>query len=231
MASDWSILLRPTPRKILGAMLGGASSLTELARATRMSKPALIPWLKALAALGVVRHERVPTPEGTEARYHLQDASLHVSVDSARGVVLSWASASAFEPDLPLLGQVPQPEVRAEVATFLRALGRGAPDVAADAAIVLFGSGARGDATWKSDIDLIVLTDAAGADVAVGKAAFETDLGSQHAIRPLVASPNEFAAARKRIFQEAAREGIIVWAPRGENAPWSRMDRYKRISL
>lgn len=229
--SDWSLLLRPTPRKVIEAMLAGASTLTEISTATRMSKPALVPHLKKLVALGALRSERVPVAGAVEARYHLNDFSLHLSLRGADKTAIAWATNAAWSPDAPLVAQVPQSVVREEVAGFLRTLNELGPEVAANCVVILFGSGARGEATWKSDVDLIVVTDVAGARKAIEIASAQASIGTQHAIVPTVSTSKDFVAKRKRIFEEAAREGMIVWAPRGDLAPWPKMDRYRTISI
>ena len=233
MADDWAILLKPSTRRILNAMLSGATSLTEIADATRMTKSALVPHLKALASLGVVRGERVGTPTGAVARYQLQDASLHISIDASRHAVISWAGRGAWPADVPLVSQIPQPDVREEVAIFLRAL-REAMGRASDAlVIVLYGSAARGEATWKSDIDLLILLDERdpGTEQSVHDAIFAAQMRSQHAFSPTFLDRAEWLVSKKRIVAEAREEGMVVWAPRGENAPWSTLTRYKAITL
>lgn len=233
MAKDWTSLLRPGPRRVLDAMLHGASTLTEIADATGLRKPSLHPHLKELAALGVVEQQRIATPTGWEVRYALRDASLHLSIHGAERVALSWGSIGPWEPDVALVAQVPQPDVRAELATFLRALRRAVGAPADDLAIVLFGSAARGDATWKSDIDLFILVDrpTPALDAAIELATFEAGTASQHAFQPVIMTRAEWSESRKRIAEDAREEGLLVWAPRRENAPWSTLKRYRSISL
>lgn len=229
--ADWSAVLRPTPRRILEAMLGGASSLTEIAGSTRMGKSALVPHLKDLVAIGVLRSERVPVAGAVEARYHLRDCSLHLSIHASDRVAISWAADADWSPDAPLLAQIPQGEVRQEVQAFLDALSRADAMITQSCVVILFGSGARGEATWKSDVDVLVLVDGSRAREVVDQAAAAASIGTQHAIVPTVCAPEDFAARRKRILSEARREGMIVWAPKGVSAPWREMERYKAISI
>lgn len=211
-------------------MLSGATTLTAIAEATGQSKPALVPQLKALAELGVVHGERVPTPTGSEAHYRLRDVSLHLSLDAARSVAVAWASPGRWEAETPLLAQVPQPEVRAEVRRLVLGL-RDAGQLQRDVVLILFGSSARGEATWKSDIDLLVLIDAREAprERAFEEAAFEAQIGMQHAFSPTFVTREEWTSNQKRLVQEARNEGIIIWG--GEQAPWSSMKRYGAIRL
>lgn len=230
---DWAILLRSPVRRVLDAMLAGSSTLSELSRETGASKSAILPHLKALAALGIVHHERVPTSTGSEARYRLRDASLHISFDAGGGRVIAWGTLGRWSTEFPLLGQIPQPEIREEIGLFLRALRDAAGASAAKLVVIAFGSASRGDATWKSEIDLFVLVERRSAALAkaVERATVEAAAASQHAFQPLVIGRDEWPVSKKRVVLEAYREGIVVWAPRGENAPWSTMSRYASISL
>lgn len=229
--AEWLDVLKPTPQRILSAMLGGARTLSEISAKTKLKKPALVPHLKDLVALGVLRHERVPTSTGTEARYEPNAFSLHLSLDPARGHALAWGAPGAWDPRFPLAAQVAQPDVRAQIVAFLAAL-RATP-IGDELVVILYGSGARGDATWKSDIDLIVLASPARprgeTQRAVETATFESSIGAQHAIRPSIETREDFELARKRVHVEAMAEGLVVWA--GGDAPWSKMERYRSISL
>lgn len=227
---DWSVMLRPAVRRILDAMLGGATTLTSLSQETGLSKSALVPHLKTLAALGVVQGERVPTSTGAEAHYRLRDVSLHLSIDPHRSAAISWASVGSWTPDAPLLGQVPQPEIRAELALLLQRL----PALARkDDVLILFGSAARGEATWKSDIDLLALRDAADprTEAALREAQYETEMETRHKFSIAFVTRDEWTAGRKRLVQEAREEGMVVWAARGENAPWATLKRYSAIRI
>jgi len=228
--ADWAVLLKPAVRRIIDAMLGGATTLTAIAEATGHSKPALVPQLKALAELGVVHGERIPTSTGSEAHYRLRDVSLHLSIDAARSAAVAWATPGRWDAELSLLAQVPQPEVREEVRRLLLAL-RDAGQLPRDAVLILFGSAARGEATWKSDIDILVLVEALDPrrERAFDEAAFEAQIGTQHAFSPTFVTRDEWTSNRKRIVQEARAEGIILWG--GEEAPWSSMKRYGAIRL
>lgn len=231
--ADWGLLFKPSVRRILDALLAGSSTLTELARETHLAKSTLLPHLKALAALGVIHGERVRTPTGSEARYRLRDVSLHISIDASRSAALTWATPGPWMSDLPLLAQVPQLEVRAEIARALHSLRNALGRESEDLVIVLFGSAARGEATWKSDIDLIILIEARDgpAERKIQDAIFNAQVGTQHAFSPSFIARAEWPESRKRIVAEAMQEGLVIWAPRGENAPWSTMKRCRAITL
>lgn len=230
--AEWALLLKPSVRRVLDAMLGGATTLTEIAAVTGLTKSALVPHLKAMGELGLVHGERVATPTGSEARYRLRDVSLHLSIDAARSTATSWATVGPWTPESPLTAQIPQPAVRSEVDRLLLEL-RKAGVLGRGETLVLLGSVARGEATWKSDIDVLVLRDTRDAawEDAYLRAQFEVEMGAQHRFSTTFITRDDWTAGRKRLVQEARDEGIVIWTTRGEEAPWSTMKRYAAIRI
>ena len=245
MADDWSIVFRPAPRRILTALLAGARSLTELSEETGLRKPSLQPHLKELTALGAIRRDTVATPLGREVRYHLCDVSIHLDLSARAGAAIGWATQGSVDWEFPLTGQVPQQKPREEVTLFLRRL---APRVSArlggelwhGAFVILYGSAARGEATWKSDLDLLVLlADPPREDIeaAIDEVVAEVQMVGPHALAVRLAEKAAFLRSQKQMDREIAAEGMVVWGPRpkeGEEvsqAVWARMKRYKGISI
>ncbi|MEA3200211.1 MAG: Bacterial regulatory protein arsR family [Thermoplasmata archaeon] len=241
MSGDWSIVLRPTSRRILGALLGGSRSLTDLAQTTGLSKPSLQPHLKELAALGVIERDARATQQGREVRYHLRNASLHLELDLVTSTAIGWATAGFVDWRFPLTGQIPQDDARDEVTLFLRHVGPRIPSALwNDSFVILYGSAARGEATWKSDLDLRMLfpkpvTSKVEQDIDDVVAWVQET--HPHALSVTFGTVQAFIGSRKTLDQEIAAEGMIVWGPRaleGEEvnrALWERMRRYKAISI
>ena len=100
--------------------------------------------------------------------------------------------------------------------------------------VVLFGSVALGEATWKSDIDvLFVLEDASFEE---GRAAILDELANiqddlTHPVRAHAASRGGFLDGGTRIARAAAEEGIVIHAPEKEVELWRPMKRHKNIAL
>lgn len=245
MAGDWSILFRPAPRRILDALLAGARSLTELSDETGLRKPSLQPHLKELAALGIIQRDSVATTMGREVRYRLRSASLHLDLGELPGVALGWATSGFVDWQFPLTGQVPQEKPREEVVRFLRLLGpvlsaRFEGEAWHRSFVLLYGSAARGEATWKSDLDLLVLLPDPpwnGLEAAVDDVVSTVQMAGPHALSVRLAEKTAFVRSKKAMDREIAEEGIVVWGPRpraGEEvsrAVWARMKRYKGISI
>lgn len=235
--SDAGTLLRPTSKRILETLLGGRRSLTELAEATGLRKQSLAPYLRALADLGFIEHEVHPTSTGREVHYRLLGSSLHLEFRPEAESVISWVSPGPVHHDFPLLSQIVDQRLRVEVLSTLAALkvpATHADDLWSEAFIILFGSVARGEATWKSDIDLLFVTrreEAPGLEDAVldGLAIVQEQL--EHPTRAHFSTRDDFLSGRTVIDREAAKDGMVLHDPWGEVELWKAMGRYKRISI
>jgi predicted nucleotidyltransferase len=231
--SDWAAVLKPAVRPLLERLLQGPASLSELSAASGISRQAAHEHMAGLVALGVASKEEVRTATGREVRYELRPASLHLELRPQAKAVIAWASAGHLDPAFPLTAQIPQEDLRNEVASALaliaRSYGAGFPDDVPF--VVLFGSVARGEATWKSDIDLMFVTSPAGNEERLRDAAAGAQEHTQHPIRVHVTAPEDLLAGRRLIEREALESGLIIHAKEETDPLWARMDRYKRISL
>lgn len=230
-------ILRPTSRRILEALIGGRRSLTELSAATGLKKQSLAPYLRALAELGFLEHVTTSTPTGREVHYELLAGSLHLEVRPEAEAFIAWRSVGAVHHDFPLLSQIRDPGVRTEVLSTLAGLRARLTSYEgfwSEAFIVLFGSVARDEATWKSDIDLLFVTrseERSRYEEAMldGLAVLQDQL--EHPTRAHFATREGFLRRPGVIEREAAREGMVLHDPWGESELWKAMGRYKRILL
>ena len=232
MDGDWGVLLRPSGQRILNALLPGPRSLTELAAALALTKPAVQRPLKELERLGVVQREYRPRQGTREVVYRAQGCSLRLDILPG-GLALAWGTAGAADLEFPLAGQVADPGHRADVLAVLRHVRRAAPDAWDELFIVLFGSVARGEATRKSDIDLMVVLPRKdrGLQDRLADAVAATQREAEHALQPFFTTRAAFLAAEKKMEVVAAREGMVVHGTTSGHALWSMMTRYRTISI
>lgn len=230
--ADWGILFRPSSKRILDLLLAGSQSLSDLARETQLSKPTLTPQLKALEELGVIAKSEDKTTEGREVRYTINPASVHLEFNPENGTAISWASQGRAAPDFPLTSQIVDKALRAEILLALRRVRAELSHVF----VILFGSVARGEATWKSDIDLLfVLPDDAANNsdrrerIKDILALVQEDVA--HAVRAHFATRSEFLSSRRAIESDAAEEGLVLHASDEESELWRRMTRHASISI
>lgn len=230
------LLIRPASKRILEALLAGRRSLTELSAATGVAKPSLLPTLRRLTEFGWIKREEVRAPTGREVYYSLQAGSLHLELRPETGVAIAWVGRGSVDDLFPLASQVSDPATRAEVLVALKLLRskmRGSFEIPAFS-IILFGSAARGQITWKSDIDFLFVMHRDGDpnalyDNIVNHVADLQEFVT-HPVRAHVVELDDFMQGKGTIAKEAANEGIVLFARR-ETPLWSKMGRYRAISI
>lgn len=232
----WEALLRPTGRRVVSILLAGPQTLTQLSEATRLSKPSLLAQLKKLEAIGILTKTVSKTAGGREARYELGEACLHIEVRPGAGVVLSWASAGPYDPEFPLAAQIRAPDARSEVLVVLRHLRRAVPRALPHITIILFGSVARGEATWKSDIDLLFVGDPAWLAAPANIGPIENALADvqetlTHPVRLHRASRDDVFEEVSPLMRSVREEGVIIHAPAKEVELWKAVKRYEDIRI
>ncbi|HEX2021704.1 MAG TPA: nucleotidyltransferase domain-containing protein [Candidatus Thermoplasmatota archaeon] len=102
--------------------------------------------------------------------------------------------------------------------------------------VIVFGSVARGEATWKSDVDLLVLL-ADGeerARLAVERALADPALPLRHGVSPIFAGVDEFLRARRALFDDVRESGVVVRGDVDQAGPdvmvWRSLRRYASTS-
>lgn len=234
-ADDRWLLLRPASIRTLQALIEGPKSLTELAAAMRLSKPTLLPILRRLTEADWIERTDLRGPTGREISYSLRAASLHLELRPTQRVAISWATAGGIDDRFPLAAQIADPSVREQVLTALRLLSRSMRKEFDKGlfAIILFGSAARGEMTWKSDIDLMFLFDHDDPGL-VAELVHDEIANIQefvtHPVRGHTMERSDFLAGEKTLAKEAAKDGLVLTA-RKEDPIWTRMARYRSISI
>lgn len=248
---DWASLLRPSARRILEALLDGPLTLTELAARCGVTKPSVSRPLRELESLGAIRRHELRDARGREVQYSLVGVSIHLEIHPEERYAISWASTGPNASGDLLLAQIRDPALRAELQTLLGAwrvqlAARTDPTDPTPSTIagpipwwerislVVYGSVARGEATWKSDIDVLVVgaTDVpASIRNVMLDAAADVETTTKHAVRVQFTTLALFLAADRVIDREAREEGVVVHAGGGEDRLWPAMTRYRRISI
>lgn len=232
---DWSLLLRPASTRLLSALLAGRRSLGELAKDAGVTKPTLLPILRRLTDAGWVTREEVRLPSGRETFYSLAGGSLHLELRPQTGVAIAWANDGAMDETFPLATQVGDRAARDEVLVALRLMRKQLKKEfeRRTFAIILFGSTARGEMTWKSDIDMLFLYDHDDPAL-VAETLLDAAAGVQealtHSLRVHPMTRADFLDGRSTIAKEAAKEGIVLFAER-EDPIWQKMERHRTISI
>jgi predicted nucleotidyltransferase len=219
---------------VIGCLLAGQRTLTELADLTRLSKPTLLPVLKRLTDLGWVSRVELRQTTGREVAYRLVGGSLHFEVRPDTGTILQWASLGEQDDQFPLVSQVEDLQVREELLIVLRQLRKKWRKDFDQRfyTVVLYGSAARDEVTWKSDIDLMFVGDHEDPGLVsevVQDAIADVQEFVSHPVRGVFETRKDFLAGEGRLVKEAAQEGMILVASRRDPI-WRAMKRYTSIS-
>ena len=213
----------------IGLLAGSEKSLAQLAEGLSINKSMAHRLLSGMEKEGLLKSRIVKTKNGRLRVFGLAEFSLVLSSDPGKGNLLSYRSTAALDPDRPLLGQIMQEGPRAAVRIYLKAL----KSLPSKSAIVLFGSAARGDATRKSDLDLLFLADGwQKADEnrirnILADAVITAGLQAISHFRTF----SEFLNDGTSMGRSIKREGIILDIQGEVGDLWKAMQRYKSIWL
>lgn len=230
----YCILFKETTKRIIESLLIGKKSLTELADLLNISKPTLQQkYLGTLEELGIVTKSLEKNSKGREAYYHLERFSLFLSINPENKRGISFTTSSRFQLPAMLLEQIPNSEFREDLILLMDRIGDVArPD--GSSYIMVFGSVARGEGTWKSDIDIAVLQPQwdDGPRKAYLDLLSEITMITKHQIKPQFFSFEEFENGESALIREIKDSGIVIFGDifEGENI-WSEMKRYRNITI
>lgn len=224
-------ILTASRRRLLDALLAGPRSLSALESETGRSKPALLTQLRALEADGLVQKETSTTRVGRETRYSLRPYTYVLRIDPDTGTALTLRASEALDVGDLLVGQVPQAELRRDVRAYLASLARAFRGSATRPWVILFGSVARGEATWKSDIDaLLILPPGRAAEAGLRRALSRAAPEADHLLKPHFVTLEAFLRSHEGIVAEAREQGIVVWEGSRGAEIWRQLKRYRSIS-
>ncbi len=230
----YCILFKETTKRIIENLLGGKKSLTELADIMDISKPALQQkYLGTLEELGIVSKRLEKNRKGREAYYYVERFSLFLSIDPENKRGISFTTSSRFQLPTLLLEQIPNREFREDLHLLMERMC----DVACpngSSYIIVFGSVARGEGTWKSDIDIAILQpqwDDETRKVYLDLLS-ELTMRTKHQIKPLFFSFEEFEYDDSALIREIKDFGIVIFGDifGGENI-WSKMKQHRNITI
>lgn len=217
------------PSKIVSELVKGERTLSELTDAVEISKPAVLKHLKALEEEGVVNSRKAKRENAMVKIYSLEDYTSLTST-SARGYVISFAANTSLDLRYPLVGQVPQREFREEITNYLEAVSK---IEIAPLSIVVFGSVARGEATRKSDIDAVFLTEE-WSEASKNKiyeklssaAIEEGDI--ERSLNPHFRSYGTLEGDED-LMKEVRSDGILIYTTKRDDPTWFHLKKYKSI--
>ena len=227
-------ILKSTPKKIIETLISeGEKSLTEIADKLGLSKPGVSKHLKELKSIEVVTERKEKTETGIENFYSLNHFALTLIINPGGRSIIGFRSKGPFSPRLPLLEQIEEGEFKKDLKKFLEAVVR-LDEEKRPEYIILFGSVARGEGTWKSDIDLCILhliwdeLDKSEMEELISQVVMKT----KHAIKPHFLNLLEFESGKSMLNKEIKESGLVIYGDiYGRDELWRQMKRYKSIML
>lgn len=216
-----------TKEKIINNLLEGEKSLKELSKEIGISKPGLIKHLDELEKVGILESFAKKKKESNIRIkvYKLKNFSLLVSINK-EGYVVDFESTSSIDFQFPLVNQIPQKSYRKEISKYLKSIS----NLKRPLTIVVFGSVAKGEATWKSDIDVVLFSDSWNKEKEeiLNKI---SDIGMKKDVKTSM-NPHfkKYTEIEKSgIMKEVKKNGMIVYTSREDEILWKKLKIYQSI--
>lgn len=149
--------LSATQQAIVATLMASAhprgARLQDIVKAVGLAHPTVLRHLQALAARGLIEATLVAP---RETRYLARRTFDAMWIDPGRHRIESWTSHAPLDWRFPLVARIPDPPAQGFLLKWLRRLST--EGLLQDPIhIVVYGSCARGDATPRSDVDLLVI--------------------------------------------------------------------------
>ncbi len=226
------LLYRPASRRVLGVLRDDWRTLSELTQALGVTKPSVHRALAPLIEAGFVEVETRTTSVGRERAYRA--VPFDVAWSSRPGVTLHWVTPGQLPNTSRLLHQIPQGTARDDLEKVVGVIKTQKAAIRrAVKFVVVYGSVARGESTWKSDIDLLFVVDGDTQSVesSIRERLADPALDFHHAVHARVASTDDAGDETGDIIEAIREEGIIVHGDFDEEGGlWTRMKRYSATS-
>jgi len=218
-------MLTNTKKQIINTLLTGKKSLTELASTIKSSKPSILWQLAELEQRGIVEKRIEKTLIGREAIYELKSYTTFLSLSSYGGIQIE--TSTEFEPEFLLLEQVKNGEFKSDLRILLKKLSK---KLSKSNFIILFGSVAQEHGTWKSDIDIAIISpENEQWKNKIEELIAEASQKTKHQIKPKFISFDKFMVGASLFVKEVKDTGMIIWGHLLKGEVWKEMKRYKNI--
>ena len=203
-------LFTQTQKKIIQEILNGNTTLTTISHSLKISKPALSKHLKHLEERHIIKGTYQKTSQGRIITYNLKSFTLIYSYDQETNNLIYFTTTCPLDQNFPLLGMIKQQEFREEISTYLASLN---PQNYESLLIILFGSVAQGNATRKSDIDLLILKEnwtQQEIDQIYDTLSVVSTTTTHQAV-PLIKTTQQFEYLHPSLRKEITNDGIILF--------------------
>lgn len=226
-------VLGDTQRRIVEHLIReGERSLSHITEEMNLSKPSVSRHLKELVDLGMVKERKERTSAGRESLYSPNRFALLLVINPDGRSIVSIETQSRFSLPFLLLEQVKDDEFKEDLEALLDAISQ-LKEGERPIAVILFGSVAEGKGTWKSDIDVAILSPTWSKTLKGRMEELISDAGmkTKHQIKPHFLVSQQLEGEGSVLVKEIRASGIIIYGDLfGRRVPWKKMRRYKSIT-
>ncbi|PTD94088.1 hypothetical protein C9439_04405 [archaeon SCG-AAA382B04] len=217
-----------TKKKIINQLLKEEKTLTELHKQIEISKQALLKHLNKMEKKDIIKSKEFKSKKAREKKYKLNNFSALISINK-NGFATKYTSNSPINPKFPLINQIPQKKYREPIKHIIKKTNYPKKPIT----IIIFGSVAHGDATWKSDIDIAYLSKKWKKDEKnkiiqnLSEININQDIEAQ--INPTFLTYQELQNNAETLHKEIKKDGILVFSSREKENLWNKLKRYKSL--
>ena len=215
-------------RKILNMLVKNEQSLTNITNQLQISKPTALKYLNSMESVKLITSQYYKTRQGRVKKYKIGSYSFVFSVDKDKGMIL-FSNDELLNIENPLVGQIPQKKFREAVNIYIKEILKSFSE---QGAIIIYGSIARGEATAKSDIDMLLLADKKWTKKSrsiIMKNLYKGVLKTQIQAKPMFLSFDEFNRKKSGVYARIKTEGLIVHDTLESGGLWRAMKKYWSI--
>jgi predicted nucleotidyltransferase len=216
-------------KQIINQLITSDKSLTDLANIISVSKPTILKYLDNLEKIGIISSKIIITNVGREKRYFISAFSQVFSINPTKGFI-NFTINEPLNFNFPLVGQIPQQKFRNAVKITLEKI---LEKYKQKLSLIVYGSIARGEATAKSDLDLMLLSLKKWDNNSKNKimdALYESAVDTQLQVKPLFRTLDEFIKKDDSITKQIKDKGIIIYDSLDSEQLWKIIQRYWSIT-
>lgn len=223
-----NIILTPKKEQIINLLMFGEKNLTQLTKKIKVSKPTMLKYLNELEKNELINSYIKITKLGREKWYKIFSYAQVLSIDPKKGII-SFHINEPLDLKTPLIGQIPQLKFRKCVKIYL---GKIIDNFKRSSLIIIYGSIARGEATAKSDLDILFLIQKKwNKDLKekIMDALYQGAVNTQLQAKPLFKTVYEFIKSNDTITRNIKKDGIIIYDSLDSEPLWKTMTKYWSI--
>lgn len=219
------MLLPENQKKIIELLAKKERSLTEITESLGISKSGTLKHLKSLTESKMISKIIRTTEDGRESFYSLNNYTFFFSINPTTNSIIEFRTLQIFKLHRLLLEQIPQEKFKRDLKTLFKTL-KNPPFT------ILFGSVAKGEATWKSDIDILFLKRNWKKEEreSIQNTISEVNMEIKHQIKPTLNTISQFNK-NSTLATEIKESGIVIYGELNEHPKiWKMMKRYRNFS-